>query len=397
MTSIDLELLLQASRAGGPSNLASVTELEPAAGQHASVAPAKFVSGQDAVFAYEPRYLDGEIRTAVLIDSKQSQLNRVEAELVKAIDDRDELIARLPRMSVTYKSPDGEERTFSDLQLPHRAFDAHFRAARIDGKPVSADPRYIAARNSTPADAGALLALSPVTVLFGGWDATRKTRQWRGRSLLVSEIIGFTADTPGAGQSRRGGARVDPVGMKVELAAGVLGEIAESLKDDLSAKTLTKAKNGTQASVLGFGGQPPALDGQLGAVACDRIIRSSVLSFASLRQLRFGAGAQGDAAIRALLAALGLAGLARSDAELNLRANCDLRESGPSAVTVDQRGGRVLQLNAITVADADTVLAAALDHASAVAGLSWSGQVFAAQGDPRIVAGAVDTMDPEEG
>jgi len=70
----------------------------------------------------------------------------------------------------------------------------------------------------------------------------------------------------------------------------------------------------------------------LAGVACHRIVRSHVLSFAALRQIRFGAGPDGDAACRALLAALALAALARSDAELVLRANCDLVEAGPAQV-----------------------------------------------------------------
>jgi CRISPR-associated protein Csb1 len=54
--------------------------------------------------------------------------------------------------------------------------------------------------------------------------------------------------------------------------------------------------------MLGLGGIPPTLD-TLAGVACIRIIRSDVLSFATLRQIRFGADAEGNAACRALLAA----------------------------------------------------------------------------------------------
>ena len=46
MHKITLDLLMGASMPGGASCLTSVTELEPAAGPQASVAPAKFASTQ---------------------------------------------------------------------------------------------------------------------------------------------------------------------------------------------------------------------------------------------------------------------------------------------------------------------------------------------------------------
>ena len=78
MRSFDLATLLTAGSPGGPSCLTSTTRLEPAGGTHSSVAPAKFAERgkRVGVYAYEQRYLDDESRYAVIIDSKQSQLNR---------------------------------------------------------------------------------------------------------------------------------------------------------------------------------------------------------------------------------------------------------------------------------------------------------------------------------
>ena len=140
--------------------------------------------------------------------------------------------------------------------------------------------------------------------------------------------------------------------------------------------------------MLGLGGIPPTLD-TLAGVACRRIIRSHVLSFATLRQIRFGAGAQGDAACRVLLAALALNALARSDAELYLRANCDLRERGQSAIRLDQRGGGRVSLDPLSITEADQLLDAALAAAQEGAGVRWNGVVLRVTGNPAIVAGAV--------
>jgi CRISPR-associated protein Csb1 len=397
MSGITLNLLLKASSPGGASCLTSVTELEPAAGPHASVAPAKFASGDTnntkGVYGYERRFLDGAAQQAVIIDSKQSQLNRAEAALHQAIADSHPTLSRLPRVQVSYKR-DRLAEEYSDLTLPHRVFDGHIRAGTVDGQPVTQLDSYRAIRNAAPANARALLDASPVSLVFGSWDSSRAARQGRWRSALTGEIVGFCADaTPAA----RGGARVDPVGMQIQLNEAEFKAIAESQRAELTVKTYDKAvkeaaraKGGkpVSASMLGLGGIPPTLD-TLAGVACHRIIRSHVLSFATLRQIRFGAGTRGDAACRALLAALALNALARSDAELYLRANCDLREQGAASVEIDQPGGARLALDALSIEDADALLDAALADARENAGVTWDGVVLHVTGNPAIVAGAV--------
>jgi len=404
MPELSFGLLLQAVSPGGASCLTSVTELEPAAGPHASVAPAKFASAspndKKGAYAYERRFLDGELRTAVLIDSKQSQLNRCEAALSLAISEGHPLLSRMPRMTVTYKR-DGVTEEYSDLTLPHRVFDGHIRAGTVDGEPVTQVEAYRAIRNATPANARALLDASPVSLIFGSWDSSRSSRQGRWRSALVGEIVGFCSDDKTA---MRGGARVDPVGMQIQLGEAELRALADRQRAELTVKTYEKAAGDARkakdktvsASMLGLGGIPPALE-TLAGVACQQIIRSHVLSFATLRQIRFGAGPDGDAACRALLAALALNALARSDAELYLRANCDLRESKPTVVQLDQRGGGRAVLEPLSIGTADALLAEALQAAGQAAGVSWDGVALRVTGDPAIVAGAIADDEGGEG
>ena len=189
--------------------------------------------------------------------------------------------------------------------------------------------------------------------LLGGWDASRKSHQGRYRSILVGEIIGILADqdgNPSAHQSKRGGARIDPLGMKLEITDKDRKAIADAQKNELSKGTYNNAvKEKKQLSILGLGGIPPALK-QLGGVACQAIIRSHVLSFSALRALRFDCdNPEGNVACRAVLATLALNGLARSDAELLLRANCDLVEAGPTVVTLDKRYGQKETLDPLSV------------------------------------------------
>ncbi len=399
MATINLDLLVRASSAGGATCLTSATDLEPAGGPQASVAPAKFVAGKVGAYGYERRYLDGEITQAVIIDSKQSQLNRMEQALHHAVLDGHPVLSRLPSVLVTYDRA-GVAETYSDLNLPHRVFDGHIRAGSVDGVPVTDLPQYRAIRDASPANARALLDASPVSLVFGSWDSSRATRQGRWRSCLVGEIVGFCTDDQPA---KKGGARTDPVGMQVRLSAEALKELAKAQQSELSTKLFDKIVRETDkvkgdkrlsASPLGLGGIPPSLE-TLAGVACHRIVRSHVLSFATLRQIRFGAGSDGDAACRALLAALALNALARSDAELALRANCDLREASPTRVEIDQRDGRSLALESLTVAAADAVLAEALAHAQATAGVQWNGPVLKVAGNPAIVAGAAEDSDED--
>ena len=392
MSTITLQHLLDACSPGGASVLTSVTPLEPAAGPHASVAPAKFVSGSKSVFAYERRFWNGEAVTAVLIDSKQSQNNRLEAVVSAAIADGDPVLTRTPRIELRFE--DGQ--VYSDLDLPHRAFDGQIRAGTINGEPVTSVEEYRKLRDAKVNHARPLLEHSPMTLLLGGWDASRKSHQGRYRSILVGEIIGILADQDGgaeANQSKRGGARIDPLGARIQLDRAGRKAIADAQKEELSKKTYDNSigkdeKEGLAR--LGIGAIPPSLE-QLGGVTCQAIIRSHVLSFAALRALRFDSPTpQGDVGCRALLAALALNGLARSDAELLLRANCDLVETGPAVVTLDKRYGQKESFEPLSIDQAQELLSAAIDHAIQAANLTWDGSVLVVEGNPAILAAATD-------
>lgn len=403
---IKFEDLKKACASGGASTLVSVTELKPAAGEHASVAPAKFVEGNKSTFAFETRYIDSEAARVVLIDSKQSQLNRAEAAIMQDIRAEHPVMRKLPRIEVTYEN-DGKSIAYTDLELPHRFADGHIRAGEIDGQPATAHEKYRAVRNSTPADLSALLDTAPAAAVFGGWDSLRKKNQLRLRSALVGEIIGVLADQNLSGEeqlSRRGGARVDPLEMSVRLSAADMEQLVKSQEGELSDKFVSKrredikkAKKDTalSGSVLGLGGIPPQLEA-LGGVACQKIIRSWVLSFATLRQLRFGKNEEANIAARALLAALGLSAIARAEQELYLRANCDLVEAEEPQVTLDGRYGNTRPLNHITVETADDLLAQAIDYAQSHHVAHWNGQVLSVTGNPVILRGAVAESEDAE-
>ncbi len=395
-TTITLEDLLAAGSAGGSSLLTVRSELRPGAGDLAGVAPARYVDGSAPTYAYETRWDGDDAVTVVVLDSKGSSGNRIEAALAQAIRDGHPILARIPRLTVTYE---GQE-TLMDLEVPHRWTDAHFRAGTIDGKPTTGDPRYRALRDSTPANASALLHASPTGLVLGVWDSTRKARQARYRSALVGEVIGIVADqsaqpTP----PRRGAARFDTIAPSVRLSGQDLERLVAQQESELSEKNVNNirkeirnAKGGTvSAAGIGLGSIPPSMTG-LGFVACRRIVRHHVLSFAALRQIRFGLGVDGDAAARALLAALALNGLVRSNSELTLRANCDLIEASPTVIEIDQRQGVVAQRRPPSIEGADDLLEQALARAERH-GVDWHGQTLDIVGDPAVAGGIADDAE----
>ena len=397
-TTITLADLIENVKLGGGSVITSSTELEPAAGPHASVAPAKYVDGKGqaakSVFVYETRYIAGKTenqdepkkkeeskttkkvakgkpQTVVLIDSKQSELNRAEAAIEQGRQYGDEAVVKIPRAVVTYQTENGPVE-YTDMELSHRIFDGHFRAGTIDGKPITENDQYRALRNCN---------------------------QVRLRSALVGEIIGVLADQKRTGeeqQARRSGARVDAVAASVQLAPKDMESLVNDQESELSSGNIGARRNDIKkakadarisASPLGLGSIPPSVE-EIGGVACRRIIRSWVLSLATLRQLRFGQDETKNVAARALLAALGLNAIARAERELYIRANCDLIESSAPVVTLDQRFGEKKPFAPLTVEHTDQLLLEAIENAKKVGVADWNGQTFNVEGNSIIIKNA---------
>lgn len=399
---LTLDDLIKACSPGGSSSLVEITHLAPAGGPQSTVAPARYVtrSASNPTYNFGIRYVDGEPKITVLIDSGQSQTNRGETASEKAMCDPSspihDIMSKIPTAKVSYGG-----QKYSDWELPHRIFDAHFRSGFVGGEPVTKDPVYRAARDSSQANARALMDLSPVSLTNGSWDATRKSHQGRYRSSVESEIVGVLADQSSEPEPNlAGGARVDPVAASVQLDQKTMTALADNQRDELSKgnyeSILKEAKSAgkgvTSASKLGLGAIPPSLEA-LGGVACSQIIRSHVLSFATLRQLRFGLDSRGDIARRAVLAALGLVGIALANDELYIRANCSLVELDYPEMVLDERYGQKRQLAPLTVEHAGQLLREAVDYATEVADLDWRGQIFEIEGDMSILQAATDVEE----
>lgn len=119
---------------------------------------------------------------------------------------------------------------------------------------------------------------------------------------------------------------------------------------DLSDKTKASFEKTGKGSTIGLGAIPPsAKKDLLDGVSVCKVISTRVVSFATVRTFHFGKGAEGDAAIRALIIAVLLRDIAGYDANPFIRANCFLSETGKPTVVLNKRYGEKEELEPLTV------------------------------------------------
>ena len=317
---------------------------------------------------FERRRMNGDDVWCVLIDSVQSQANRLEEALLAAAEQDG---VRIPYVTVDFRAAGLEPlERITSLDAPHRVYDAILRDSLMDSEPFmqSRVGRRLAA--AKPADATALLELSPTALLFGAWHS-----QGEGGGLgakfpraLVSEIMGI--DTPVEGvpnqrerevavprpradeleprtAGRRTGSRIDPLGIQksVKIYQSRENDQDWTPREEEAAGTranlkLFSRKKGDKAgkpSVINHGNVTPSVQ-PLG-VTCAYAEHRAVITLAGLRRLRFGSDERNDAG-RALLAALGLVALAEQDVGgYSLRSRCDLVCDGSAPLELVRADG----------------------------------------------------------
>lgn len=341
--------------------------LQPVGGKGDKIFPPTYPGeGRNAPprHVYERRRLNEKDIWCVLIDSVQSQANRLEECLLDAISDG----IPIPYVEVDFTEANLDGVTkITSLDAPHRAYDAILRDSELtDGTRFDKSDVYMRLAKAKAEDALALLEISPTALLFGAWHSTGQGGGLGANfaRCLISEIVGINVpvdttsnntaslrlDENGAeitwrsGQNRvsgievvtsgrRTGSRIDPLGIpnKVKIYQAKADPSDWTAREDEAATrgankepVLYPTKKGKpgRASLINHGNVTPSVQ-PLG-VTCDHLEHSFVLSFAGLRRLRFG-GAERDMAGRSLLAALGLVALTEQDARgYALRSRCDL-------------------------------------------------------------------------
>ncbi len=361
-----------------------------AVAEGAVIAPARFAGQSGSEFLFESRFVGDSFRQTVLVDSKGSQSNRSEEGILTARRES-EAASAVPTIAVRYPT-----RTLLDLELPHRAFDAHIRASSQDGAPVVQQDWYRALRDATAADLSPLFTTSPATLAFGGWDSSRKRGQLRLRSLFVSELFGVVAEREDR-LSKRSGARLDPLGQDFHVTPDDFEALLDGQREEMSAKTVANLereiararKKGDDATIsaaaLGLGGVPPGTETPHG-VSVPEVRRARTYSLAGLRRLRFGGTSEEDVLARSALLALLLLGAAYADADPEIRAYCDVAAPRGEVLLDGEPVELDLTIEACTAHLADAI--AALPER-----LAWRGQTIELDGAPALDRGATADVD----
>ena len=307
--------------------------LQPAGGPGDKIFPPTYPgegSNTPPRHVFEKRRIDGQDIPCVLIDSVQSQANRLEEALLTAATAGH---ISLPRMVVDFPSSGlNNVPAISSLEAPHRIFDAILRDSLLDGKAFRQSDIGRRVRQATMHDATAILEVSPTALLFGSWNSTGEGGGLGAKfaRAIVSEIVGIGAAVEefkdprlgGASEmrtaGRRTGSRIDPLGIVSSV------EIYKNETDwDISDTNMGKKVKKARPSEINHGNIPPSVQ-SLG-VTCDYAEQMAVITLAGLRRLRFGGDPARDRVARALLAALGLVALMEADVQgYALRSRCDL-------------------------------------------------------------------------
>lgn len=391
MSTLTLETL-RAAVAGTAAALRCVTAYQPAGGAGDKVFPPTYEGGK---YAEEDRVdpNTGELIHCVLLDSVQSQANRMELALLDAMEDPDG--PQLPLLRVAFEDVP-KPITVTSLEAPHRAADAIFRDSLIledDGtlKPFRESSKGGILDRSDLRNATGLFGLCPTALLFGLWDSTgpRGGLGAKFQRAIVSEIVGY-----GAVQGRRTASRIDPLQIMKDSATVYAGErggwtLSEDLAKKDKGKPVRVGKEG-KPSEINHGNVAPSISDGSWTIRQARQI--TVLSLPTLRRLRFPLAdatreqqTAANLAARTTLAALGLAAatLAREQGA-DLRSRCQLVPEG--AFTWELLAPPAAEPTRFTLTGAESraLLNAAIAAAQA-AGLPWERNVIELTPSPDLL------------
>lgn len=402
-TTLNFEELTDAVKSGAAFRCRA--KLQPAGGPGDKVFPPTY---DGAVYAVEERRLPGhdDPVACVLLDSVQSQANRMEEALQDAVD---EGRIQLPVIDVDFSDADLLDPVdrVTSLQAPHRIADAILRDSLLDGVPFRKSDAgkavdRVSSRNATP-----LYELCPTALLFGMWDSTGPKGGLGAKfaRAMVSEIVGINAAF-----GTKTSSRIDP--LQIQLKAGPLYHADEQDALDWTPDPEQAEQVNGKPAVIGKDGKPsernhgnvtPSLsDVQrgtgrplAGGVTIEAAEQMTVLSLPALRRLCFPINGEAwkaspeqkerDEAGRTVLAALGLCAAAlAAEKGLDLRSRCLLWPEQELTWERLGRPGAVPQTCGLSADEAINLLTLACGNA-AEKGLTWRTTPLTLKPAPQLI------------
>lgn len=410
---------LQEAVAGSAAAFRCITEYQPAGGAGDKVFPPTYEGGK---YAAETRIIEGAAVDCVLLDSVQSQANRMELALLEAY--RAKKLTHLP-LVVTRFDQESLKKKFSvtSLDAPHRIADAIFRDSLLAGVMFRKSEKGNILDTADVRNATGIFGLCPTALVFGLWDSAgpRGGLGAKFQRTMVSEVVGYHAVA-----GKNVSSRIDPLG--VEKRSGPVFRTEDgswTLDPDKAVKVdkkpalygLNKGKlvafdnksdtdipEKGRPSLLNHGNVTPDFtyakdngrivydtfvdeDGEehrvpriIGGFTVSKAVQTTVLSLAALRRLRFPLGGSAesvtttDNTARTALAALGLAAatLARGDGDL--RSRCQLFPQHQAVWQLLDVPGETPPEFSLTPEQAVALLNAAIEQAIS-AKLPWEAEI----------------------
>ena len=355
--------------------------LQPVGGPGDKVFPPTF---KGAVYAMEQRRVQGrdEPANCVLLDSVQSQANRMELALQEALD-MGKIKIPLLEVDFTEHDPTGDDENdettehdptgnvengettehdltdnvendetnerlidaigkITSLQVPHRVADAILRDSELDGVAFRKSEKGKALNTISLANATPLFELCPTALLFGMWDSTGPKGGLgpKFERAMVSEVVGVGAEV---GDLLRG-VRRDPLEIRAAVKVLKAADNSYSVADADAKGSVSPSEVNHSSVPFPKAGDRKTDDNYHSGVTIEYAEQTTTLSLICLRRLRFpingAASAEADAAARTVLAALGLAAATLAfEAGMGLRSRCLLWPDGPMKWELLKRPG----------------------------------------------------------
>ena len=280
------------------------SRLEPLSGPGGVVKPAVYDGG---TYQFDRRWAspdDSEPTQVIVIDNVPSQANRLEDALRRNRDS-----TSIPEFVLDFSDlphlPAHLPRSLSSLEFPHRNADAYLRDAELDGQDFLETEIGQAIFGATAQTCGPLIAWFPQALLYGFWQSHlgKKRQNTKHARAWVSEIIGWQ---PASTKTKVLGLKGDALNLNTN-------DTVTFNPDDRTTWEVGKGPRSAGAksdklSEIGHG-QVPFMgnDAPAAAVSFARVTQRATMSFAQLRRVSLGGNShEADAAVRALLVALGL-------------------------------------------------------------------------------------------
>jgi len=380
----------------------SRVELQPAGGPGDKVFPPTY---EGATYATEARRLPGreEPVACVLLDSVQSQANRMEEALQEAVDAGR---IRIPLIEVDFGQANQEllkpiDDRITSLTVPHRLADAILRDSDLeDGTAFSKSEHAEYWRKASVANATPVYELCPTALIFGIWGAPEKPGGLGAKfeRLMSSEILGMEVAF-----GTKTSSRIDPLGIRAGIGIYDDGKGNWTLENtgkkygrnrETAGKPSAINHGNVTPALAKYGKNPEGLDpmkdfrerarqGEIapGGVTMASAEQTTVVSLAGLRRLKFPPKGEKwqpsdgqrrrDLAARTVLASLALcAAELAAESGMDLRSRCVLWPSAPRKwELLDAPGEEPVQL-AIGAESAIALLNEAVSGAEAV-GMTW--------------------------